>query len=321
MEKLRKKIKRANILIIALATAAAFTGCNHEDKKPQKTTTAHPDSVNVVSGYGRTGSTRDITSITPQVSGVVDKIVHDEGDTLQTGNTIFILNHDDILIEIAQQKASVQAANLAIDVTAEKIKTAEKTLETRKRHLQRVQNAFDAGTESRQNLDNASLSYEEAEGNLKALRLNLKQQQNQYEAQVQRLRKLRLNLEHHFVKSPGNGVLLSLDTDVNDPVQALQSAGTFRFSGPWKIEAEIDELYARQIKVGMPATAVPYGLNDTLARGTVTRVSPQLRQKSMFSESSGGFQDRRVRVVEITIDKAYQQILPGQRVNVFIHTK
>lgn len=321
MEKLRIKIKRTNILILALAIATAFTGCKHEDKKPEKTATAHPDSVNVVSGYGRTGSSRGITSITPQVSGVVDKIVHDEGDTLQTGDTIFILNHDDIRIQIAQQRAAMQAAKLAADITAEKITTAEKTLETRKRQLKRVQNAFDAGTESQQNLDNARLSYEEAEGNLKTMRLTLKQQQNQYEAEVQRLRGQQLNLAHHFVKSPGNGVLLSLDTELNDPVQALQSAGTFRFSGPWKIEAEIDELFARQVKVGMPATALPYGLNDTLARGTVTRVAPQLRQKSMFSESSGGFQDRRVRVVEITINKAYQQILPGQRVNVFIHTK
>ncbi|MFP4470431.1 MAG: HlyD family secretion protein [Bacteroidales bacterium] len=295
--------------------------CNNEDKNRKDNNTMDPDSVKVISGYGRVGAYNEITGITSEVNGLVKEIYHEEGDTVREGDAIFSLRHQDAQTMLSRLSAEISSAELAIDITKQTLETAKKTAENKETHFQRVKKAFEDGTQSRQGVDNARLQMEQAQGRTDELQLQIRQQRHDLQSLRQQYRQRELDLEKHFIKAPGDGIILDLDIDRNDAVKALQPVGEFRYAGPAAIEAEIDELYAARIDSGQQAYAIPYGRSDTVAWGTLTQTSPQLSQKSMFSDESTGFLDRRVRTVEIRIDSTAGEILIGQRVNVFIKTR
>jgi len=295
--------------------------CNSGKNDESERNTVNPDSVAVISGLGRIGSLDEITHITPEINGVVEKVYHEPGDTLAEGDTIFSLKHMDEMIRKRQLQAELETAETAIVLLEQQIETAGKTLETQKTYFERLQNSFEAGAESQQNVDQAKLEYEQAESRFRELTLQKGSRLQDYEIQKQRMNQQMLTLDKHFIKAPGQGLLLSLHTVANKAVQALQPYGDFKFAGPYAIRAEIDELYAGKIKLNMKAVAVPYGRSDTIAYGHITSVSPVLKEKSMFSEENQGFMDRRVREVEVRIDSTTGEVLMGSRVNLIIKTR
>lgn len=321
MEKFKpKEMSKKGMLPLLIMITATFS-CDNEDNSNKDKNTVNPDSVEVVSGYGRIGSLNEITDIATEINGIVEDVFHEAGDSLLQGDTIFSLNHEDEIIRKKQLEAELEAANIAISLLGQQIETAEKTLETRKTYLERLQNSLEAGTESKQNIDNAKLEYEQAKGRLNELMLQKKRRSQEYEVQKEALNLQMLTLGKHFIQSPGKGRILALDVEKNQPVRGLRSFGKFKFAGPFSIKAEIDELYADEIKKNMKALAVPYGRNDTIAYGRITFISPELKEKSMFSEESTGFMDRRVREVEMRIDSTTEDILIGERVNLIIEIR
>ena len=315
-------MKQSKLYLIILYVSLYFMfSCNNDDENRKEKNIMHPDSANVVSGYGRVGAYNEITGITSEVNGLVKDIFHEEGDTLREGDTIFSLRHQDAQTMLSRLSAEISSADLAMDITRQKLETAKKSAGNKKTYFQRVKKAFENGTESKQQVDNARLQMEQAQGRTDELQLQIRQQRYDLQSLRQQYRQQELTLEKHFIQAPGDGIILHLDIDRNDAVMALQPVGEFRYAGPAAIEAEIDELYAGRIDSGQQAYAIPYGRSDTIAWGMLTQTSPQLSQKSMFSDESTGFLDRRVRTVEIRIDSTAGEILVGQRVNVYIKTR
>ena len=322
MVKFMKNIMKTKQLIwVALVALLLFSCSQKKPESTEKKTAFTPDSVRVVSGYGRVGAFNDITDITSEVGGVVEKLFVEEGDTLVAGDTILSLKHDKALLDKNQTLADLQVIQSEMNVLDNQIETEKKTVQNKSDYLKRIQNSYQSGTESKQAVDNARLDYEQTAGQLEELKLQKITKQKQYNAKREQLQLQKLTLDQHFIKSPGDGVVLSLETDVNKPVQPLQSVGEFRFAGPYAVNAEIDELFSRKVKKGMKVEMVPYGQSDTTAVGTITFVAPQLSQKSMFSDENNGFMDRRVRKIKVRIDSSTEDILTGQRVNVYVDVK
>ncbi len=313
--------KMNNNKYLVLIIISLIYSCKNKTNTESVKNTVNPDSVEVISGYGRIGSLNEITDISTEISGIVENVFHQAGDSLAEGDTIFSLNHNDEIIRKKQLEAELESANTSISLLEQQIETSKKTLQTKKTYLERLENSFEAGAESKQNVDNVKLEYEQAKSHLNELKLQKKTRSKEYEIQKQLLNRQLLTLDKHFIKSPGKGLLLALHTDKNKPVKALQSLGEFKFPGPYAIRAEIDELYATEIKINMKALAVPYGRNDTVASGRITFISPKLKERSMFSEENTGFMDRRVREIEIRIDSTSEEILIGERVNVIIEIR
>ncbi|MFW6369639.1 MAG: biotin/lipoyl-binding protein, partial [Bacteroidota bacterium] len=127
--------------------------CNSSNNSESDRITVNPDSVTVISGLGRIGSLDEITQVTPEISGVVEKVYHEPGDTLAEGDIIFSLKHKDEMIRKRQLEAELETAKTAIVLLEQQIETAEKTLETQKNFFKRLQNSSEAGAESQQNVD------------------------------------------------------------------------------------------------------------------------------------------------------------------------
>jgi hypothetical protein len=69
------------------------------------------------------------------------------------------------------------------------------------------------------------------------------------------------------------------------------------------VRAEIDELFAGRVSEGLAAEVRFIGIETSVAKGTVTFVSPYLKKKSLFSEKAGDQEDRLVREIRIVLDE------------------
>jgi multidrug resistance efflux pump len=122
-----------------------------------------------------------------------------------------------------------------------------------------------------------------------------------------------------YLRAPANGKLLSTSLTTGSSVQPLQALWEFAPESALSVLMEVDELYAQQVKPGQMAFIRPLGLTDTLGRGTVVYVAPNLKRKSLFAETAGEAEDRRVREVRIRLNEgADDRVLLGARVEAII---
>ncbi len=318
-------MRKTNTIIISsvlisflMITCGGCGGSGNRGGSQEERGSVNPDTVRTVSGYGRISSLTDILEIAPEVGGTIQEVRAEEGDTFSSGDTLFIIGHDAMLAGIERLRSQIHGSRVAIRATARTIETARSSLESRETYLNRVRRSEEKGTVSKQQLDDAALSVEQEKGRLEELMLKKEQQEHELQSVIQLLRQEEIRLSKHFYCPADSGIVLSLEMEENMPVKALQPVGQFRVLGPYAIEGEIDELYAVRLSRDLPVKAVPYGRNDTIARGRVVKVSPRLSEKSIFSDNDGGFMDRRVRSFEARIDSAMEELLIGQRVNIFI---
>jgi iron only hydrogenase large subunit-like protein len=71
---------------------------------------------------------------------------------------------------------------------------------------------------------------------------------------------------------------------------------------PLIVLAEIDEMFSNRLKLGQSCEIRVAGNPQPVAHGKLIVISPDLKSKSLFSDSGEDFQDRRVREIEVSID-------------------
>src|SRR6056297_2833203 len=228
MVKFMKNKMKTNQIIVSASFAILFSSCNLEKPENSNKSEFVSDSIQMVSGYGRIGAYNDITDITPEVGGVVDEIFVEEGDSLVAGDTILALVHDEALLKINSILADLEVIQSGINVLDNQILTKNMTVQNRGDYLKRIRNAYQSGSESKQAVANAELDYTQSKGQLEDLKLQKETRKNEYMAKSEQLKIQELFLDQHFIQSPGDGSVLLLNTDVNKPVQPLQSVGKFR---------------------------------------------------------------------------------------------
>ena len=80
------------------------------------------------------------------------------------------------------------------------------------------------------------------------------------------------------------------------------------------MRAEVEELDAARVRVGMPVTVTLAGAADALAEGTLARISPRLERRRVGVEDVRVRADGVVRMVWITLARA-EALAIGQRLD------
>ena len=312
-------IKAMTGCLMILYLTACSSGSTAEDHSSNSQDSI--DSVTIVSGFGQVRPLHDLIRLTAETNGVVDKILKNEGDSVRTNDTLIVLEHKSQRADIEKLIAEIQTQESVIKTAEIKVRLARDQLGNKKTYYQRIKNAFDDNSESKQKLDDAKLAYSQAEINLQSAQSDNETEKKRLKSLHIDLEKSRINLSKYFITAPENGVIYKLDVVQGDPVTAYQVIGDFADYGPLSVKAEIDELYAPLIRKDQQAEIIPYGRNDTIAEGHIVYASPGLRQKSIFSEKPSEFTDRRVREIRVKIDRMKRQVMVGERVNVVVNVK
>jgi len=259
-----KKIKLGGMLLLALVIG--LTSCG-KTKKAEAATATEKVNVRLESSSERSvEQTYELTatvqpdaknSIAPSAPGRIREILVEVGQHVTKG----------------QKLVQMDVANLS---------NLETQIENVKRSYKRVQELFNVGGASQQDLDNIKVQLDQAQTNLKNL------------------------TENTFLLSPLSGVVTARNYDNGDMYSGQLPVLTVMNISPVKLLINISESYYSQVKLGMPVDVTFDVFGNQKFQGKVGLIYPTIDDRT------------RTFAVEVKVTNANGKIRPGMfaRVNI-----
>jgi HlyD family secretion protein len=203
------------------------------------------------------------------------------------------LDKEEILAQVNQQKASLQASEAAAraaeaDLERAKVDAEEPDIPMLKRAYERAQRMAKDGVVSESALDDAQKNYELAVNKQqlgKANVISATSKQKQAEAQVAQARALLAQIEREYqnstIVSPIDGVVLSRDVEVGTAVSSILVLGssatlvmTLGDTREVYVKGKVDESDIGKVYIGQAARIKVESYKDRTFSGKVTKISP-----------------------------------------------
>lgn len=242
-----------------------------------------------------TGKIEPITKVEvkSKASGIVQKLLVDYGQTVKHDQVLAELDKEEILAQVNQQKASLEAAEAAAhaadaDLQRAKVDAEGPDVPMLKRAYGRAQTMAKDGVVSPSALDEAQKNYELAVNKQQLGRANVitaEAKLRQAQAQVSQAKAQLAQKEQEFrnstIVSPIDGVVLSRDVEVGDAVSSILVLGssatlvmTLGDTRQVYVKGKVDESDIGRVYLGQPARIKVESYKDRTFYGNVTKISP-----------------------------------------------
>jgi HlyD family secretion protein len=249
------------------------------------------DFVQTVVASGRVEAPHRV-DIGAQVTGTVASVPVAEGQTVQSGQLLVVLESRELVATERQAAATLAQAEAKLrqldevqaPVAEQAVRQAQTTLDNARTSQKRNEDLFRKGFVSAAALDDASKAVTLADAQLRttqkqldttgangsdraAAKAALAQSQASLEA-------ARARLNYATIRAPANGVLIARNVEAGDVVQAGKALMTLSPSGPTQLVVDIDEKNLRLLAIGQAAmaSADAYALQRFPA--TLTYINP-----------------------------------------------
>lgn len=242
-----------------------------------------------------TGKVEPITKVElkSKASGIVEKLLVDVNATVKKGQTLAVLDRQEIEAQVEAQRAQLLAAEANVksasaNVQHDKVDAQAPDLPMYKTTLDRNQEMVKDGIVSQQALDNANRDYlsmlnkqHVAQAQIAVDSAKLSQAEAQVAQNQAGLKQLEEQLGYTTLTSPMDGVVLSRDVELGDAVSSILVLG----SGATKVmtlgdihqvyvDGKVDEADIAGVYLGQPARIRIESFKDRVFNGKVTRISP-----------------------------------------------
>lgn len=159
---MKKTLIYAGLGILVIATLVAIIRVNKTNSKPKKTyKTEQLEKMNITNKVVATGKVIPLeeVEIKPQIAGIVDRILVEEGQIVKAGD----------LIATVRVVPNVEALNSANN----EIKNAQLAFDNAKIQFERNKSLFEKGVVSRQAFENSELTFNNAKQRVSNARSNM----------------------------------------------------------------------------------------------------------------------------------------------------
>ncbi|HZU31527.1 MAG TPA: efflux RND transporter periplasmic adaptor subunit [Candidatus Angelobacter sp.] len=281
----------AVILVVVVGLVAATRGTTKIDPSKLAKVERGDLAKNVVA----TGKIFPMTNVEvkSKASGIVQKLLVDYGDNVKKDQVLAELDKQEILAQVNQEKASLQAAEAAAraadaDLQHAKVDAEGVDIPMLKRAYERAQQMAKDGVVSASALDDAEKNYEMAVNKQQLGRANVisaTSKLKQAEAQVAQAQALLDEKEKEYrnstIVSPIDGMVLSRDVEVGSAVSSIlvlgSSATLVMTLGDIRevyVKGKVDESDIGKVYLGQPARIKVESYKDRTFSGKVTKISP-----------------------------------------------
>ena len=244
------------------------------------------------------GRVQPMTTIqlSPQEGGIVEKILIEEGSPVKAGDSILILNNDNLDLQILNSEAELAEKenilrNTQIQMEQQKLDVRQNVLEYGT-NVERLRRAYEQQKALYEDKLIAKEEYLKAEEdyNLALQKYNLMTERSRQDSlyrgtQIDRmeesLENMQLNMSmirrrksNLIVKAPIDGELGLLDVVLGQSIAAGTKIGQINSVGLYKVEAQIDEHYIDRVVAGLEATFERQG--ETYST-VIRKVYPEVR--------------------------------------------
>ena len=253
-------MKKKIIIIVAILAIAGLiiylaTGKKGAQIQFEMTTV---DLDTIQNSVTATGTIEPVTEVEvgTQVSGIISKIFVDYNSIVKKGQVIAELDKTNLTSELNSAKA-----NLA---------SAKSELEYQKTNYERYKNLNEKGLVSKDEYENAYLSYR------KAL--------ESYHTSVENVNKAETNIGYATITSPIDGVVLSKDVEEGQTVASSFSTPTLftiaQDLTDMRVIADIDEADRGSVKEGQNVTFTVDAFPNDVFHGNVTQVRQEATEEN-----------------------------------------
>lgn len=281
------------------------------------------------------------TEIRSQISGEVKQIFVSEGQYIEKGDILCLLDNEKLYIQLNQAKAGLEGARLKLElfrkgtkkeliaVAKNQLESAEKELELARKDQERMENLFNKGAVSQIQKEQADLRlkvalerYESAEESYRlALRGKereeiemVKAEIKSHEAQEQLLLR---QIQDSEIRSPINGYLNTKQVEVGE----LALPGTHLFSlidlTQTYVKTYVPERLLGRVKIGDRVEVISDSFPEKIFRGKVNYIS----DKAEFAPKDIQTKEERLKLVFMIksyLENPEGELKPGMPVDVKI---
>ena len=343
-------MKRKSVVIIA-AIAFALTVIltlhsvrAHSVSAADRTQASQP-ALKLIAGPGRVEPVSEDIKLGSELSGKLKSVKVEEGDVIQRGQVLAVLENDDYRAQVGSAEAQVRAREATLEKvlngarTQERsealstVRAAEAVMENAAAQRDRYQKLFAAGVVSREEAERFEREYNVAKAQYQqqvehhSLVDDHARQEDQAFAQADlqlakaQLQEAQARYEKTLIKSPIEGTVLrkhhrngesvSNSSTIPDPILTIGDKGVLR------VRMDVDETDVDRVHVGQKAyvTADAYGKQKFW--GHVVRVGEQLGPKNVRTDEPTERVDVKILETLVELDKGVE--LPvGLRVDTFV---
>lgn len=242
-----------------------------------------------------TGKIQPITNVEvkSKASGIVERLLVDYGDTVKKGQILAELDKQQILAQVNQQRASLQAAEAAAraaqaDLEHAKVDAEGPDVPLLKRAYERAQAMAKDGVVSPSAVDDAEKNYEMAlnkqqlgKANVISSAAKLRQADAQVAQAKAQLAEREEEYRNSTIVAPLDGMVLSRDVEVGDAVSSILILGssatlvmTLGDIHEVYVKGKVDESDIGKVYIGQPARIKVESYKDRTFTGKVTKISP-----------------------------------------------
>ena len=242
-----------------------------------------------------TGKVQPITKVEvkSKASGIVTSLDTDINSQVHKGQVLAQLDQQEILDQVAAQKASLAAAQsnanaAAASIQLDKVNAESPDLPMIKHTAERARQMQAAGVVSAQAYDDANGKFlaatntrDKALSQVTVDNARLHQAQAQVQQAQAALRQLQEQLSYTTITSPMDGVVLSRDVEKGDAVSSILVLGstatlvmTIGDTHQVYVQGKVDEADIGKVYMGQPARIKVESFRDKTFAGRVTRIAP-----------------------------------------------
>ena len=313
-------------LVLAVCLSLSLAACGEAEEEAPATVAAPAspvdpaDSIAAVYGIGRVEPAQQILTLASETGGVIRSVAVTEGQQVPAGAILMTLDQDLPQARLREAATRLRTQEAQVATSEASLASARIRLENLERQLARTRALATQQAETPEALDNL-------ETEVALQQQEITRWERQIETERRRLAELQAaqasaqtTVAQTELRAPVAGTILEISRFAGEAAPALSGLIDFAPAGDRVVRAEIDELFAPEIKPGQAVTVRRLDTRAPLARGEVIFAADYLQRKSLFAGTAGEQEDRRVREVTVRLE-AGSDLLYNSRVEVVIETR
>jgi HlyD family secretion protein len=280
------------VAAVVLGIAAAARG---NTTKFEPSQLAKAERADIARSVVATGKVQPITKVEvkSKASGIVTRLDTDINAHVHQGQVLAQLDQQEILDQVAAQKAMLAAAEsnaraAAASIEYDKVNAEAPDLPMYKHTYDRALEMSKEGVVSQQSLDDAQQKYlfaantrDKAVSQINVDTSKLRQAQAQVAQNQASLKQLEEQLSYTTITSPMDGTILSRDVEMGDAVSSILVLGstatlvmTIGDTRQVYVQGKVDEADIGKVYMGQPARIKVESFKDKTFLGKVTKIAP-----------------------------------------------
>lgn len=255
-----------------LFVIACFTACTSNNQNQNFRGNAVIPSIEAVQArfgslpleerFSGTVIAENQVDVYPEVSGVVDRVVVQNGDRVSRGQPLLYLRD-------ADRRERLNHAQAGLDVAKARVEQAEASyLQTETQH-NRIRTLADQQLTSQAEMDNSTAQLAQARANLSLAQAQMSQAASLVEEE-------QLNVSRTAVRSPVDGLVGQRMAEPGQLINTNSRLFTVGNPGKVRISIVLAERVMGYIRENMSVRISSTALGDSVISGSITRISPFL---------------------------------------------